>query len=206
MAVSSHSSAAFVDCGVGRKRGKKYGGGVTKVLGMLRFQEMEGGDPLLSDDNIKAGDDIQVYIKAVSPQSGRFMVTLDPSVKNKKPIDLKREKQADKRKGRLEKQISQEDVESLIGNIYDGIVKAKSKTGEWYYVQPCVLEEGAAGGIEEDEGAVVQLPVGVANFMNASGDAEEDSEHESYSAGDRVRVKVEGIDEKRGQLALTLMP
>jgi len=195
VAVSSHSNAAFVDCGVGRKRGKKYGGGITKVLGMLRFEDIEQDDDSL---DIEAGDEIQVYIKAVSPQSGRFMVTLDPSIKDKKPKDLKREKQADKRKERLSKQIGQEDIQSLIGNEYDGIVKAKSNTGDWYYVQPCV-EEG-----EEEANDGVALPVGVANFVNESDDGEE-GKHDAYSAGDHVRVRLEGIDEKRGQLALTLL-
>mmetsp|Transcript_8711 Transcript_8711/g.19551 ORF Transcript_8711/g.19551 Transcript_8711/m.19551 type:complete len:366 (+) Transcript_8711:138-1235(+) len=200
VAVSDHSSAVFVDCGVGRKRGKKYGGGTTKVLGMLRFEDIKEGAVSEDDLDMEAGDEIKVYIKAVSPQSGRFMVTLDPSIKNKKPKDLKREKQADKRKERLlSKQISEVDIQSLIGNEYDAIVKAKSKTGDCYYVQPFV--EG-----EED---VNGLPVGIANFVVDSDDREgeegQGSKHDSYSAGDRVRVRLEGIDEKRGQLAMTLL-
>jgi len=195
VAVSSHSSAAFVDCSVGRKRGKKYGGGLTKVLGMLRFEDIKQDD---ESSDIEAGDEIQVFVKAVSTQSGRFMVTLDPSIKWKKPKDLKRVKQADKRKERLSKKISQEDIQSLIGNEYDGIVKAKSKTGDWYYVQPCVEEGG-----EEANG--VALPVGVASFLKDSDVEEESSKHDAYSTGDRVRVKLEGIDEERGQLALSLL-
>lgn len=194
VAVSSHSRAAFVDCGVGRKKGKKYGGGITKVLGMLRFDDIDReGD---SGTEVEAGDEIQVYVKAVSPQSGRFMVTLDPSIKDKKPKDLKREKQASKRKDRLSKQINQEDIRSLIRNEYEGVVKAKSKTGNWYYVQPCMEEEGG-----ED---AVTLPVGVATFSKPSKDGGEGT-HGSYSEGDRVRVRLEGIDENRGQLALTLL-
>mmetsp|Transcript_22479 Transcript_22479/g.54376 ORF Transcript_22479/g.54376 Transcript_22479/m.54376 type:complete len:569 (-) Transcript_22479:89-1795(-) len=204
VAVSSHSSAAFVDCGVGRKRGKKYGGGVTKVLGMLRFEDIDRDATSVDDLGIEAGDSIQVYIKAVSPQSGRFMVTLDPTVKNKKPKDLKQEKQADKRKERLESQIGQEDIATLVGNVYDGIVKAKSKTGDWYYVQPCIGELG-----ESVETCDTSLPVGVATFLSESnGDSEEEdggSNQHSYSEGDHVRVRLEGIDERRGQLALTLL-
>ncbi|KAL9188186.1 hypothetical protein ACHAXT_006564 [Thalassiosira profunda] len=200
VAVSSHSGAVFVDCGVGRKRGKKYGGGMTKCLGMLRFEDIDGATSE-EDIAIKAGDDIEIYIKAVSPQSGRFMVTLDPAVKGKKPKDTKREKQADKRKERLEKQIGQEDIEALIGTIYDGIVKAKSKTGNWLYVQPCT--EGDVGG---EEACDAGLPVGVASFLGESDGASlEEGGHGSYSAGDHVRVRLEGIDEKRGQLALTLL-
>lgn len=194
VAVSSHSNAAFVDCGVGRKRGKKYGGGVVKVLGMLRFDDMKeaAGFSLDGTDkemDIQAGDDIEVYIKAVFPQSGRFMATLDPSVQTKKAKELKREQEADKRKERLNIKFKHGDIQSLVGNEYDGIVKAKSKAGDWYYVQPCV-----EGGDDESS-----LPVGVANFL------ESDGEHASYSTGDQVRVRLEGIDEKRGQLALTLL-
>jgi hypothetical protein len=181
VAVSSHSNAVFVDCGVGRKRGKRYGGGTTKVLGMLRLEDIEG------EMDFEAGDKIDVYIKAVSPQSGRYMVTQDSSIKNKKQKDLKMEKEADKRKDRLSSKFSL-DMSSVIGNEYDGVVKAKSKSGDWCYVQPIVGEE---------EG--FDLPVGVANILEGN---ESDT---SYSSGDSVRVRVEGIDEKRGQLSLILL-
>ena len=50
------------------------------------------------------------------------------------------------------------------------------------------------------------LLVGIATFVAESeGEDGESSEHDSYSAGDQVRVRLEGIDEKRGQLALTLL-
>ena len=195
VAVSSHSNAAFVDCGVGRKRGKKYGGGIKKVLGMLRFEDIITNDE--EDMAIEAGDDIQVYIKTVSPQSGRFMVTLDESIKNKKAKEIKLEKQADKRMERLAKQISHEDIEALVGNIYDGVVKAKSKTGNLYYVQPCLDEVGESDG----DSCTPSMPVGVATFESES----ESDGKDSYAVGDHVRIRLEGIDEKRGQLALTLV-
>jgi len=195
VALSEHSNSAFVDCAVGRKRGKKFGGGVIKVLGMLRFEDMLEG--MEEEQEIKAGDDVQVYIKTVSPQSGRFMVTLDASIKNKKAKEIKLEKQADKRLSRLEKQISHEDIESLIGNVYDGIVKAKSKTGNWYYVQPCVESDEVENNVGES--CIPSMPVGVASFE------EEDDNQKLYESGDNVRVRLEGIDEKRGQLALTLI-
>lgn len=174
--VSDRSSAVFVDCGVGRKKGKKFGGGMCKVLGMLRFEDMASTEV----DGLKAGDKIPVYIKAVSPQSGRFMATLDPSIKNRKLKDLKREEKAIKRKERLSKQISEEVILSLIGHEYKGTIKAKSKTGDWYYVQPCMDE--------------YRLPVGVATFTGESGG--------SYETGDQVMIRLDG--ENRGQLAFTL--
>lgn len=194
VALSEHSNSAFVDCAVGRNRGKKFGGGIIKVLGMLRFEDMLEG--MEEEQEITAGDDVQVYIKTVSPQSGRFMVTLDKSIKNKKAKEIKLEKQADKCLSRLEKQISHEDIELLIGNVYDGIVKAKSKTGNWYYVQPCVESDEEES---DGESCVPSMLVGVASF------GEGDNNHKLYESGNQVRVRLEGIDEKRGQLALTLM-
>jgi len=164
------------------------------LQGMLRFEDMLEG--MEEEQEIKAGDDVQVYIKTVSPQSGRFMVTLDASIKNKKAKEIKLEKQADKRLSRLEKQISHEDIESLIGNVYDGIIKAKSKTGNWYYVQPCVESGDEESG---GESCIPSMPVGVASFEVEEGNKK------LYESGDNVRVRLEGIDEKRGQLALTLI-
>ena len=164
-----------------------------------------------SFDVIEAGDEIQVYIKAVSKQSGRFMVTLDPSVGDGKARDRKRERRAQKRKGRLlSKRVvgrddrdddgdNRDDVRSLVGNVYDGVVKAKSKTGNWYYVQPTFVYGVGDEGVERAS----SLPVGIANFSTQIEGGEVD--HVSYSVGDHVRVRLEGIDERRGQLALTLL-
>lgn len=229
VAVSSRSGALFVDVGVGRRRGKKYGG-VIKVLGMLRFEDIDSDeaddsdedvdntdtakkndDDNFHDDNFEdeyaddvdvvPGDEIQVYIKAVSLQSGRFMVTLDPSVGNMKAKDRKREMQAENRKERLlTKQLTEEDhraIHTLVGNVYDGIVKAKSKTGDWYYVQPLCID----GEVVEDGQSA--MPVGIANFPSQEEGGEKD--HSLYVVGDHVRVRLEGIDERRGQLSLRLM-
>lgn len=195
VASSPHLGALFVDCGVGRKRGKKFGGGVEKALGMLRFKDLRAEDPAAAPRNevhAGPGDQLQVFVKTVSPQSGRFAVTVDPSFRHKKPQDIKRAKQADKRQKRLSQRLSPEAVQALVGREYDGTVKARSKTGDWYYVQPA----GEGEGKGEGEDGACALPVGVA--QTASGGT-------SYSAGDRVRVRLEGMDEKRGQLALTLL-
>jgi hypothetical protein len=227
VAISSRSGALFVDVGVGRRRGKKYGGGgggVIKVLGMLRFEDINSDevddsdedvvintteeiddddfdDEFADDVDVVPGDEIQVYIKAVSTQSGRFMVTLDPSVGNMKAKDRKHQRQAEKRKERLlTKQLTEEDhhdIQTLVGNVYNGIVKAKSKTGDWYYVQPLCID----GEIVEDGQSVI--PVGIANFPAHEEVGEK--EHSSYAVGDHVRVRLEGIDERRGQLSLLIL-
>ena len=43
--------------------------------------------------------------------------------------------------------------------------------------------------------------MGVATFESES----ESDDKDSYAVGDHVRIRLEGIDEKRGQLALTLV-
>ena len=132
---------------------------------------------------IREGDKIDVYIRSISAQSGRFMVTLDASTKDHKMKDLKREKQVDKRLSKLAKTMGGEDgmvnILSSVGLELEGVVKAKSKTGDWYYIQPDV--EG--------------FPVGV-----AKSEIDEDLE-----PGQRAKIRVDGIDESRGQLALTVL-
>jgi hypothetical protein len=88
----------------------------------------------------------------------------------------------------------------MIGNVYDGVIKAKSRVGKWYYVQPCVRED-------DDMPSEVSWPVGVANTLTevTEGQVIGSTQNNSYSVGDHVRVRLDGIDERRGQLALTLM-
>ncbi|KAL3827202.1 hypothetical protein ACHAXA_006757 [Cyclostephanos tholiformis] len=124
------------------------------------------------------------------------MVTLDPSIREKKARDVKRERQAKKRRERLlSKRKDDNDIRSLVGNVYDGVVKAKSRTGNWYYVQPTCGGEG----VEK----ATTLPVGIANFSTQVEEGE--IHHVPYHVGDHVRVRLDGIDERRGQLALTLL-
>lgn len=311
--ISSKAGAAFVDLGVERKRGKRFGGGTARVLGMLRLDDVVGGggnglvsggdgimvdeedgiegwfandeegeeevldditdlfsldddgnismvdspsatsdvlfeskDPSLDDEDdydedifagieaeerlriigdvlakeessdsaattapsftgddesssneevdsasfLCVGNEIDVYIRGVFTQSGRFMVTLDPSIKGRKVKELKREREASKRLTRLagKKNSGGEGLQHILDSVgmeCNGTVKAKSKAGDWYYVQPDVDEE--------EEG--LKLPVGV-----AQGELDE-----VLSSGDKVWVRLDGIDESRGQLSMTLL-
>ena len=266
VAVSPRAGAAFVDIGVGRERSKRLGGGTTRVLGMLRFEdyppssasgaaidedgeesmtiedlaiedfeaewdeaskmsveeEMEDDGEAFGDDDdfaglspeerlreiglmldeeeassgpapggsssLRPGDFVDVYIKAISRQSGRFMVTGDPSIKGKKAKDVKMEKMAQKRMDKLAKSLGGEDgltdLLSSVGLEFTGVVKATSKSnaGACYYVQP----------VDSD------LPVGI-----ASCDGQEDAK--SLSPGDEVQIRLEGVDESRGQIAFTVL-
>jgi len=47
------------------------------------------------------------------------------------------------------------------------------------------------------------MPVGIANFPSQEEGGEKD--HSLYVVGDHVGVRLEGIDERRGQLSLTIM-
>jgi len=145
--------------------------------------EDEGADakPVI----LKVGDEVNVFIKSVSKQSGRFAVTTDPSVQGKKAKDIKRENEAEKKLSKLAKKFGEEGLEKILeleGTECTGTVKATSNTGDWYYVQPDM----------ED------LPVGVAASFN-----EDDAS--SISQGDTVRVRLDGIDESRGQIAMTVL-
>jgi hypothetical protein len=133
--------------------------------------------------DLKQGDKVTVFIRSVFPQSGRFMVTQDASIKNRKLKDLKREKEAEKRLEKLSNKMGgAEGMKTILDSVgleMEGEVKAKSKTGNWYYVQPAALG----------------FPVGVARS-----DIEE-----SLEPGQKARIRIEGIDEKRGQLSLTVL-
>eukprot|EP00957_Ditylum_brightwellii_P211691 15366470-Ditylum_brightwellii.AAC.1 len=140
---------------------------------------------------LSVGEEIDIYIKAIYPQSGRFMVTVDSSIQGRKAKDIKHEREVEKRMMKL----AGEDGEGLgkilncVGLECDGVVRAKSKAdedGRWY-VQPLVSK--ANGG---------PLPVGVATLGDGVG-------LEGLESGDEIRVKIEGIDEGRGQLALTIL-
>ena len=136
------------------------------------------------DRSIQVGDEIDVYVRVVSPQSGRFMVTTDNNVKKLK--EVKKEREAEKRLERLSSKLGGEKgldhILSYVGNEMEGEIKAKSKTGDWYYVQP-ICEDG--------------LPVGIGPCANDI--------DEPLKAGDKVRVCIDGIDYTRGQLKLTIL-
>ena len=130
---------------------------------------------------VKTGDELDVYIKSVFKQSGRFMVTLDPSVRGRKAKDMKKESEIEKKLTRLAEKLGGLDrIMELEGTECDGVVQAISKTGDWCYVKPSIDE----------------LPVGVAKLS---------SEDINVAKGDSVRVRMDGIDETRGQLAMTVI-
>lgn len=267
VAVSPRAGAAFVDVGVGRERSKRLGGGTTRVLGMLRFEDFPPSSPsgatvddedeeesmtiedlaiedfeaewdeaskmsveeeieydgeafdedddfaglspeerlreigiMLDEESassgpapggsssLRPGDSVDVYIKAISRQSGRFMVTGDPSIKGKKAKDVKMEKMAQKRMDKLAKSLGGEDgltdLLSSVGLEFTGVVMAASKSnaGACYYVQP----------VDSN------LPVGIASCDEQEGAM-------SLSPGDEVRIRLDGVDEKRGQISFTML-
>ncbi len=100
--------------------------------------------------------------------------------------DLKQEREAEKRLSRLASKMGGEKglqtILDHVGEEMEGEVKASSKAGDWYYVQPL------SGG----------LPVGIGN----SGEIENSG---PLSSGDKVQIRIEGIDYSRGQLSLQIL-
>ena len=129
---------------------------------------------------LRVGDDLQVYIRSVSKQSSQFTVTMNPYVRGRKAKELKREDESQKKLARLEKKLggSLEKIWKMEGEECEGTVKATSKTGGWVYVE------------------VQGLPVGVATLDDAASDV---------AIGDAVRVRLDGIDEQRGQLSMHII-
>jgi ribosomal protein S1 len=148
-----------------------------KIPAASKHAKLSLSQPSLHSKRLRVGDDVKVYIRSVSKQSSQYTVTTNPAVQGRKAKDLKQEAEAQKRLQRLEKKLggSLERIYALEGQECDGTVRATSQTGDWIYVQPNL--EG--------------LPVGVAIMTD---DAEE------LAPGDKVRVKLGGIDEQRGQL------
>lgn len=144
------------------------------------------GEDVVSDsvsrNYVKVGDEISVYVQAVSKQSGRFMLTARPIIHKMK--EVKKETEAEKKLDRLIAKMGGDiaNILELAGTECDGIIKATSKTGNWLYVEPRFQD----------------LPVGVAQLA-------EGISIESLSQGDSVRIRLEGIDESRGQLAMTVI-
>ena len=119
----------------------------------------------------------------MSKQSGQFTVTTNPTVQGLKAKDLKKEGNTSKKLDRLKKGLggSLQKIFDLKGHECGGVIRATSQTGEWFYVEPDI--EG--------------LPVGVATLVQGV--------NAEFSAGDNVRVKIAGVDEDRGQLAMHLL-
>lgn len=131
---------------------------------------------------LTVGDQITVYIKSVS-RSGQLTLTMDSSVQGKRSRELKRDTEVSKRLARLSKRVGGwSRIQQLLGMECDGIVKATSNTGDWCYVEP----------------NVEKIPVGVATVSQSM--IEED-----FRQGDGVRIRIEGVDENRGQLSMRIL-
>jgi len=185
--------------------------------------------PTINNNNKKVklpknGDVINVYVSAIFPQSQRFKVTTDPNVNKGTQKEKRLQKKAQKRLSKLlgddnnnnddddgndngikfeNGDTNQNNLVSRKGEVMKGIIKAKSKTGQWCYVQPI-----NDGDVEELDNTITttttsnnNLPIGIAFPDNDTLVASFDK----LKPKDIVSVRLEGIDEKRGQLAMTLL-
>lgn len=127
------------------------------------------------------GDRVQVFVKSVSKQTGQFSITMDSLTHDPNIKDQKKKSAIEKKLTRLEKQLGGlYHLDQLRGKECDGTIKAASKSGEWFYVQPDI-----------------DLPVGVAKVA--------DNVLDRFEQGDSVRIQVDGVDENRGQLSLRIL-
>ena len=136
----------------------------------------------LQKKRLRVGDEVKVYIRSVSKQSNQFTVTTNQDVRGRKARELKKEGDAQKKLQRLEKQLggSLQRIFDLQGQECDGTVRATSQTGDWVYVQPFING----------------LPIGVARLHE---------DIKTVETGDSVRVRLEGIDAERGQIAMQVL-
>lgn len=139
-------------------------------------------NPKFVSKRLRVGDNVDVYIRSMSKQSSQFTVTTNPLIQGRKAKDIKKEGESQKKLKRLEKSLggSLRRIWELEGQECSGTVKATSKTGDWVYVQP------------ELNG----LPVGVATSTE---------DISAIAPGDSVRVRIAGVDEERGQLAMQVI-
>ena len=142
------------------------------------------------------GDELQVYVKSVSKQSSQLHLTLSSQGQGRKARDVKRETESNKKLARLKKQVGGlKRIQDLQGQEMNGIVKALSHTGDWLYVQPMACESNSDD--DDDSPSHQPLPVGIATLP---------ADHSwELQQGDSVLVRLNGIDESRGQLALQVL-
>ena len=144
-------------------------------------QSLSSGVKLRSK-RLYLGDEVEVYVRSIAKQSNQLFFTMKASVKGKKPKEIKQELGKEKKMSRLLKQVGgTRRLQELDGLEMDGIVKATSHTGDWYYVQPQEAD----------------LPVGIA-FRDSDSLVE-------LNQGDKVRIKLDGVDETRGQLSMRVL-
>jgi len=154
-----------------------------KALGALGARKPIISGPDYRTETLRVGERVDVYVKSVSKQSNQFTLTMDSSVIGKTAKDIKKESEVDKKHFRLAKQLGGfRRIRELKGKKCDGIIKAASNTGDWFYVQP----------------QLDNLPVGVATVP-------ETIEGDALQIGDAVRIRLDGVDKDRGQLAIRIL-
>ncbi|KAL7565242.1 hypothetical protein ACA910_014540 [Epithemia clementina (nom. ined.)] len=141
-------------------------------------------------NQLRIGDKVEVYVKSVSKQSGQLHLTMSSEIQGRKPKEVKRESDCEKKLARLKKQLGGQfhDIDKLKGTEMNGVVKAMSNTGDWLYVQPT------------SSSSAIPLPVGVATMTS-----DQSSLRQELKQGDSVRVRLDGIDNSRGQLAFKVL-
>ena len=162
---------------------------------------------LLQSKKIQVGDTIDVYISSVLKQSNTFRVTTNPCIRGQKAKDIKKDEGVNKRLQRLTKKYGPAFLDrmyQLEGTECTGIVTAVSNTGAWLYVQPHLHDENEDDdSVSNSSSTRTELPVGIGELVTS--EADEYLQLTRLSAGDKVRVKLSGIDQERGQISMKVL-
>ena len=97
-----------------------------------------------------------------------------------------------KKRSTLGPQLLQTIMDS-VGMECDGAIRAKSKTRNWYYVQPHQNDDT----YNNNDG--IQLLVGVSTPQETT------TSYSTFNSVDKVRIRIDRMDESIGQFALTLL-
>jgi hypothetical protein len=143
---------------------------------------------------VAVGDQVDVFVKSYSPGDRRLFLTMDPSIKSQPKKQRRQLDNVNKRTERLIQRLGgMKAIRSLRGTECDGVVKATSNMGDRsrLYVQPMNNDD-------DDADSNKNLPVGVATCPDPD-------LMDLLQQGDSVRVRLEGLDEQRGQLAMVVL-
>jgi hypothetical protein len=142
---------------------------------------------------VNVGDQVDVFVKSFSPGDRRLFLTMDPTIKSQPKKQRRQLDNVNKRTERLIQRLGgMKAIRSLRGTECDGVVKATSNMGDRsrLYIQPM--------NNDDDDDKTRNLPVGVATCPDPD-------LMDLLQQGDSVRVRLEGLDEQRGQLAMVVL-
>jgi hypothetical protein len=158
---------------------------------------------------LRVGDTITVYMKSISKQSNQLFLSMDVSLQGKNAKTIKKETDVTHKLHRLLKQLGgYQRLQEINGLVCTGIIQATSNSGgEWYYVQPTDLDNVPMGIAFTTTTATTTRDSDRSsnNHNDGDDDTNYDTNKPQFQLGDIVRIQINGIDQDRGQLAMTIL-